>query len=151
MTTDDPENIKAFNYIVLSVLTKLYGEFPKPIEIRGLRFVLETVLKKGPEAAEAKFSHLFNPTMMWLRQEGFIIFESNSDRDVFVGVTLTLRGLTILGFVPNSLFGPKETVFRRAKRALDKGIDEAAFGAIKRIATEAFKLMVQFSRSAGNI
>ena len=151
MTSNEPDNIKAFNYIVLSVLTKLYGEFPNPIEIKGLRFVIETVLDKGSDAVETKYSFLFSPTMMWLKQEGFITFESEINRDKFAGVALTLRGLTVHGFVPRSLFGPQETIFQRAKRVLKKGADEAGSSAVKTVVTEVLRQMAPYVRSATEI
>lgn len=54
MASDEPDNIKVFNYIVLSVLTKRYTRFPEPTENNGLRYVMETVLDKGADAVETE-------------------------------------------------------------------------------------------------
>lgn len=147
MAQDKPDNIKAFNYIVLSVLTKLYSEFPQPTDIKGLRFVIEAVITKGAEAAETRFAFLFSPTMMWLKEEGFIKFEKKVNHDEFKSVTLTLRGLTVLGYVPKSLFGPKKTLIQRAKHVLDKGVGDAAAAGVKTVVSEALRLMVQLPGS----
>jgi len=144
MSRTEPDNIKAFNYIVLRVLTDLYDKFPEPAELGGLNFVIETVVSKGAEAVETKYSHLFPHTMAWLQEEGFIKFEGGPDIHRYRNAVLTLRGLTVLGYVPQSLgFRRKETLVEQAKRALSTGVSEAISDTMKKLVTEALKLMLQ--------
>jgi hypothetical protein len=144
MAHTEPDNIRAFNYIVLKVLTELYDKFPDPTEINAYQFIAETVVGKGTEAVETKYSHLFPHTMAWLQNEGFLKFDVGSGIGLYKNVVLTLRGLTVLGYVPQSLgFGRKGTLVERAKRALSKGVGEAVSDSVKKLVAEALKLMLQ--------
>jgi hypothetical protein len=143
MPSAEPENIQVFNYFVLKVLTKLYDKFPEPTEINGVRFLVP-IFKKGRGTMETKYYFLFPHTMAWLREEGFIKFESGSATDHFKNVTLTLRGLTILGYVPQCLGrGRKKTIAERARHALSKGVGEAVSDVAKTLIVEGFKFMLQ--------
>jgi hypothetical protein len=144
MPYTEPDNIKAFNYVVLKVLTQLYDKFPEPTEISGFRYVAETVVGKGAEAIETKYSYLFPYTMAWLQEEGFVKFEPGPGIEHYRNVVLTLRGLTVLGYVPKSLgFGRKKTLVERAKHALSTGVSEAVPDTVKTLMWEALKLMLR--------
>lgn len=128
----EPENIRAFNWLALKVLNDLYDAFPEPINIEGLRFILSTLLDVGPESEQAKYLGYFTETVRWLKAEGFIKYESNSSGD-FRKVVLTLKGLTVLGFVPVSLspIDFKKPMITRIKRVLAKGAEAAAADAVR--------------------
>ncbi len=144
MTRPELDNIKVFNYYVLKILTKLYDKFPEPVEINGVRFLVKTVVDKGSGAIEAKYYYLFPHTMSWLREEGFIKFDPGSAIDHYKNATLTLRGLTVLGYLPQSLgAGRKKTIIEQAKDAISRGITDAGSEAIKMLVTNALKLMLQ--------
>src|ERR1700691_3622850 len=141
MSKTEPNNIQVFNYYVLQVLTYLYDKFPEPADINGDRFLVKT-FRNGRGSVGSKYYFLFPHTVVWLQEEGFIKFEARSDNVHFKNVALTLRGLTILGYVPQSLkSGKKKTIVEQAKHALSKGIGEAATEVTKTLVVEGLKFM----------
>ena len=99
----EPENIRAFNFLTLAIFNRLYESFPEKVDFSDLRFVIETVVDYGADSDESKYSSLFSASMNWLEEEGFIKIESKVYGPAFIGVTLTLKGVTVLGFVPSSI------------------------------------------------
>src|ERR1017187_5889258 len=143
MPSAEPDNIQVFNFFVLKVLTQLYDKFPEPVEVKGVDFLVQT-FHKGRRTIETKYFFLFPHTMTWLREEGFVKFESGSANGHFKNVTLTLRGLTILGYVPQCLGrGRKKTIAERARHALSKGVGEAVSDVAKTLIVEGLKFMLQ--------
>lgn len=119
---DEPENIQAFNYLTLLLFDKLYEAFPDPIEIRGLRFVVEAVVEEGPESENTKRLHLLTQTINWLTEEGFIRHAGSTQGGDFLGVVLTMQGLVAIGYAPASISGErKTTVIAKTKELLRKG------------------------------
>jgi hypothetical protein len=138
-----PKNIRAFNWLTLRIFNDLYEAFPEPQDIQGLRFVISTLFDVGTKSKEAEYLTHFTATMRWLKDEGFLRYESD-DSGNFRRVVLTLRGLTVLGYTPTSLSltDRKEPIITKIKRVLSKGTEAAASDTVKAIITKAFELMV---------
>ena len=141
----EPKNIRAFNWLTLKIFNDLYEKFPEPSDIEGLRFVISTLFDVGTKSKEADYLTHFTATMRWLKDEGFIRYESDQSGN-FRKVLLTLRGLTVLGYTPTSLtlIDRKEPIIAKIKRVLAKGAEGAASDAVKAIIVKAFALMVSW-------
>jgi hypothetical protein len=146
VTDAEPKNIRAFNWLTLKIFNDLYEAFPEPHDIEGLRFVISTLFDVGTQSKEAAYLTHFTATMRWLKDEGFIKYESDNSGN-FRKVLLTLRGLTVLGYTPTSLSltDRKEPIITKIKRVLSKGTEAAASDAVKAIIVKAFGLMVSWS------
>jgi hypothetical protein len=142
----EPQNIRAFNWLTLKIFNDLYEAFPEPSDIEGLHFVISTLFDVGNKSKEADYLTHFTATMRWLKDEGFIKYQSD-DSGNFRKVLLTLRGLTVLGYTPTSLSltDRKEPIIAKIKRVLAKGSEGAASDAVKAIIVKAFGLMVSWS------
>ena len=142
----EPQSLRAFNWLTLKIFNDLYEAFPEPIDIEGLRFVISTLFDVGTKSDEANYLKHFTATMRWLKDEGFIRYQSD-DSGNFRKVLLTLRGLTVLGYTPTSLSltDRKEPIIAKIKRVLAKGAEGAASDAVKAIIVKAFGLMVSWS------
>lgn len=142
-----PDNLKAFNYITLRLFEKLYEAFPEPIDIDGLRFVIECVIDEERDVGNTKNLHLLNHTVSWLEEEGFLTTKGKrKDTDV-VKARLTLKGLTIIGYLPASIDGKEEkiTIIDKAKEILGKGMKDASTEAVKNVVSSAFSLMARYA------
>lgn len=137
----EPENIRAFNWLTLKVLSDLYDAFPQPIDIKGLRFIISTLFDIGTKSREADYLQHFSSTVRWLKDEGFIKYASD-DAGNFRKVILTLKGFTVLGYVPSSLSSTdsKEPMISKIKLVLAKGAEGAATDAVKTILIKLFAL-----------
>lgn len=139
----EPENIRAFNWLTLKVLSDLYDAFPQPTDIKGLRFIISTLFDIGTKSREADYLQHFSSTVRWLKDEGFIKYESD-DAGNFRKVILTLKGLAVLGYVPSSLSSAdrEEPMISKIKLVLAKGAEGAATDAVKAILIKLFALAV---------
>lgn len=143
MNDSEPENIKAFNYLTLVVFDQLYKTFPETREIDSFRFVVETALAHENGAKESKYAQLLPDTMKWLGDEGFIKWQKDNLKGKYTGVTLTLKGLTVLGYLPTSIAdskGENQTIIERVRSILSRGADGAATEAVKSIIGSGFAL-----------
>lgn len=93
-----PEGIQAFGWITLAVFERLYDAFPEKVDFRGIRFVLETVIAHGPDSNEATWSKYHTASISWLEREGFVVIDGHNVNGDFLGVSLTLKGFTALGY-----------------------------------------------------
>lgn len=139
----EPMNIREFNWLTLRIFNDLYEAFPEPRDFKGLRFVVSAALDVGTQSEEAEYLMHFTATIRWLKDEGFIKYDSE-DSGNFHEVLLTLRGLTILGYTPTSLSltDRKEPIITKIKRVLAKGAEGVASDAVKIIIVKAFGLMM---------
>ncbi len=140
-STDEPANIKAFNWLTLRVLNDLYDAFPEPIDIEGLHFIISTLFDVGTKSEEADHLKYFSATVRWLKDEGFLKYESESGGN-FRKVMLTLTGLRALGYLPSSIQFkiPREPLIAKIKRALAKGAEAATAEGLKSIIVKLFAL-----------
>lgn len=146
--SSESKNIQAFNWLTLKIFNDLYEAFPEPRDIKGLHFVIATLFDVGTKSKEADYLTHSSATMRWLKDEGFIKYESDNSGD-FHQVQLTLRGLTVLGYTPTSLSfrDRKEPLITKIKRVLSKGTESAASDTVKAIIVKALGLMVSWSNN----
>lgn len=137
---DVPENIHKFNLNALSLLARLYESFPSSIELRP------SSVGAAPQDAsydEAfKFSAEADDVVTWLAEEGFLRFQNRDLSGTFYQVRLTLKGLTVLGYIPTSLQAKdrKEPVIDKIKRVLASGTEKASAEAVKCLLSKLFTL-----------
>jgi hypothetical protein len=117
-------------------------------DIQGSRFIISTLFDIGTDSEESEYLKHFNATMQWLKDEGFIRYETG-DYGNFRKVILTLRGLTVLGYTPTSIgfTDRKEPIIAKIKKVLSKGADTAATETVKAIIVKAFGLMVTWTNN----
>jgi hypothetical protein len=143
MSTDpQSSNLERFNLTALALFSRLYDAFPNPIEVKAQNLGLSASPDEAELAEHLRFMVYAEHAVTWLAEEGFIRYESHGLNGGFAGVRLTLRGLTVLGYVPTAVKGKKEpeTLIVRIKRALGSGADKAAADGVKALITEVFKL-----------
>jgi hypothetical protein len=140
---DTPNNLKAFNYITLRVFETLYESFPEPRDINGIKFVIECVIDEGGDTENTKNLHLLSHTIEWLEEEGFLRTKGQTHDGNISHARLTLKGLTIIGYIPTSIDqnGNGPTVIEKAKVVLGRGIEGASAEGIKSVVSSAFRLM----------
>ena len=82
--------------------------------------------------------------MRFVETEGFLRYEKETPRGEFVEVTLTLRGLAVLGYIPVSIRGgqQKQPLIHKLKRGLTLGAGTAAQKTIELAVGKAFELMM---------
>jgi len=105
-----PEGVKEFNMWALSILGKLWEEFPRPLDFyitfpSGVRVTSDRT-REGMPLGDGLFSNsdLFIPTMDWLTAEGFVRAEGNGAGQ-YAQVSLTAKGFTVLNETPRSVKG----------------------------------------------
>jgi hypothetical protein len=128
-------NFDLFNQITLYALVKLFDEFPKPIQVNAKSIALEAVPKDEDESYDSAWDLMdFGVnTLSWLESEGFISIESKVYGGDFIGVRLTLKGLSLLGYSMPGL-PPSEALIEQAKTALKEASKDSA----KEILTKLF-------------
>ncbi len=126
------ENITAFNFHVLLVLDKLYDSFPERIDLNSTDIMLEKLWDVLEESEKSKYLKYLPDTIDWLAEEGFIKYEK-LEKGVYSNTTLTLRGLTILGYIPESLKSKdeEETLIEKVKRTVSSGLEASASGMVR--------------------
>lgn len=131
-------NIEHFNQVVLITLDKLHDAFPVPIELQ----VSEVAAAAAQEGLPT--DHTFQdlkPTfeaIRFLAKEGFLCYtDRNVEGTTFIGVQLTMKGLTILGLVPTSL-GTQPSLISQVKTVLKSGAKSAATDAAKNVVSQLF-------------
>jgi hypothetical protein len=135
-----------FNRVSLELFARLYDSFPKPLNI-GPTEANEIGFSAAPQ--EADYEQSWNigtlgvDVIEWLAEEQFLRYEPdpNHRHGYFWKVRLTLKGLTILGYVPSTLQSEqKETLIKKVKRAMESGAGTAGSESIRLVAAEIFKL-----------
>lgn len=144
---DIPENIEAFNRVSLELFVRLYDSFPKPFNIDPTvanKIGFAAVPQEATEEQAWNIGTLGTDVIEWLAEEGFLRYEPdpNHQHGYFWKVRLTLKGLTILGYVPSALQSTeqKEALITKVKRVLASGAATASSESIKLVVWEIFKL-----------
>ena len=151
MENTTPLNIRQFNVLVLLILSELYRTFPRErtLNLNGL------AADAAPEEASLKetFDWFAASTAAadWLREEGFIRFERRSHVHSRPGdiedAKLSLKGLSILGSVPQSLSLKPKTkrgvLIDRINSTLSFGAKSAGTEAIKELTKEVIQLALK--------
>jgi hypothetical protein len=144
--TDSPKNLHHFNLVVLKLLATLYESFPSPQNLDP-HILNDICFNAVPEEASKEdcweIGNMGEDVITFLEEEGFLRYEPDPNhREGYYGKTrLSLKGLTILGSVPNSLGSQdKRSLIERAKGALSSMSTSAGSEAGKQVVLEIFKL-----------
>lgn len=148
MTTSQ-HHMDHFNRIILELFVRLFDAFPHPQNIDsqtavdiGFGDIENTSTDKDTMNLGAKA----NDVMEWLREEGFIRYDPdpNYRPGNFWKVRLTLKTVTILGYVPVSFrkTDPKESLIQKAKHVMTATDSLSGKEAMKRVVEEIFKRAV---------
>lgn len=141
-----PPNMQRFNTIAARLLADLYDVFPEPIDVEYDKFgAAVTPLDAGPGELVA-YQSLVGSAVSWLAAEGFI--RQREENRVYGGaldLQLTMRGLTVLGYIPASVQdAPKqEALVDRLKSALSSAGKDAAGEVIKTLVGKAFEIALR--------
>lgn len=121
-----PINIEIFNKITGYVLVDLYESFPNPKNIE-LQKIYDEVAVDIEDANLCKDIHMdfIANTFSFLAKEGFIEFNQETGTmhslEVFYESVLTLKGMTLLGVIPDSIKSEQpSTYFDLLKESLKK-------------------------------
>jgi hypothetical protein len=104
---DIPPNMQAFNLICIKLFADLYEAFPNAIEIQVATLGTEAI---PPSATYDQTWHSIEMTgnvVSWLKDEGFIRFKSTTVVGDYASVVLTLKALTLLGYIPTTIQASK--------------------------------------------
>lgn len=141
-------NIDHFNRVVLVALDKLYDAFPVPTELKVAE--ISEAATPGSVPAEPTFNDLKSAfeTIKFLAKEDFIHFSDHClDGTTFLQVQLTLKGLTVLGYAPDSL-EKKVTLISKVKLALKSGAKASANEAAKQVISSLFTAAITAAPTA---
>lgn len=145
-----PANIEHFNRVVLVTLDQLYDAFPVPVELKTAE--IAEVATPGTLPPEPSFNDLEATfeAIQFLSAEGFLNYaEHYLDGTAFLHVQLTMKGLTVLGQVPNSL-DKKPALASQIKTALKTGALSATNDAAKQMVGQIFTAAIAAGPSLGS-
>lgn len=120
-----PKNIERFNRIAVTIFTRLYEEFPNPLEIEPKSFGYLAYPKEQDSKEMWDRMDMAANTMSWLEEEGFISVKSKPLIGKYTGVRLTQKGLTVMG-MPVSLEKDAGTVADTMKEVLSESAKSTA-------------------------
>ena len=141
--SDIPKNIQRFNLIALVLFAKLYEAFPSGIDVEPLKIGHDAVPKdESWDDQSWDFGAVAYDVVLWLAEEGFLRYENPNHTREFFNARLTMKGLTVLGYVPTSLQAdaPKEPIIERIKRVLATGTEKAVAEGVSAILAQIFRL-----------
>ncbi len=145
-----PTNIEHFNRVVLVTLDRLHDSFPVPIELKTVE-VADTATP-GALPPEPSFNDLEATfeAIKFLAAEGFLQYANHYlDGTAFLHVQLTMKGLTVLGQVPNSL-DRKPALASQIKTALKAGALSATTDAAKQLVGQIFTAAIAAGPTVGS-
>lgn len=132
-------NLEMFNEASAYLLVKLFEKFPVCVDIDSAWVGANVLFSENEryEEAEHKFE-LTRDTISWLGEAGFLSYQGfSSEEDKYIGVRLTLKGLTLLGYSLEPT-GSGVTFYERIKGVLEAASAEA----IKDTLKDLFKVAV---------
>ena len=147
-------HIENFNRLILELFIRLHDAFPHPQNLD-----LYSILSMGPgetlnestDGEGAGIGMLVNDIMEWLSEEGFIRYDPdpNYRPGTFWKVRLTLKSVTVLGYIPVSFrkTDPKEPLIQKAKHVIPSTGSSSGREAIKKVVEEIFKLSLSLGLS----
>jgi hypothetical protein len=105
MQIEIPEGVQQFNFWTISIMARLWEEFPRPLHFYPTRTSVH-VTRDSTEAGEPfgpeGQAQIFKNTITWLIEEGFLRGVANAAAGSY-GVSLTTRGFSVLNEVPHSV------------------------------------------------
>jgi hypothetical protein len=132
------DNIAFFNRMTLALFDKLYTSFPTPVDLKTGNIAM-SIIPNGAEYDETWNSlQAAEDAIDFLAQEGFLTHKGTySEGGTFLQARLTLKGLAILGSVPDALEG-KQSLIDRIRNVLAGGAKEAGSETVKLLTQQAF-------------
>jgi hypothetical protein len=141
------DNIDRFNLLVLTIFQKLYDSFPTPVNMEptgiGVSAAPSDASEQGVWDSMAEARH----ALTWLKEEGFLRYETQDLQGNFYEVRLSQKGLAMLGsaLTPSEV---KEPLITRVRRTLASGAEKAGTEAVKCLMSEVLKLSARYGMSA---
>lgn len=133
-----PTNIEHFNRVVLVTLDRLHDAFPVPIELMTADVAEAATPRTLPPEPSFKDIEPTFEAVKFLADEGFLKYSNHfHDGTAFLQVQLTMKGLTVLGQIPNSL-DKKPALASQIKTALKTGALSATTDAAKQLVGQLF-------------
>lgn len=143
----DTKSFDLFNMIVLYLLIQLFENFPKPIDIDAKSLGLNAIPKKESEREGEvwNYMNLAGDTVTWLQKEGFIEVHNVAYGSNYMGVRLTLKGLTLLGYTPlkSETNDKLSTLAEEGKKVLLEGTREGATEVVKQLFISSLRYIPQ--------
>lgn len=147
---DSHQGTERFNRIAATLFTKLYESIPDPSEITTEALgAMAAPLGSEPEDV-VQYQKSAGHVVTWLAAEGMVRYQS-SPYGAFLGVVLTMKALTVLGFVPKALRAAPVPLIDRLKTSLGKTASEAASDGIRRALGAVFDLALRYSQASPNL
>lgn len=133
-----PTNIEHFNRVVLVTLDQLYDAFPVPIELKTAEIANKA--SPGLLPQEPSFNDLETTfeSIKFLAAEGFLQYANYYlEGTAFLNAQLTMKGLAVLGQIPNSL-DKAHTLASQIKASIKAGALSATTEAAKQVVGQIF-------------
>lgn len=132
-------NIEVFNESVALVFGELYKSFPVPVGLSYNDLAITLFKDDGDVVEYEKVLDVFESTVLWLKDAGYIWFDTTSEMQVF-GAVLSPKGLEILKVVPTSLT-EGSTIGDSLINFANEGSKEIRASLITLALTEGYKLL----------
>lgn len=147
--TDSSTNIDRFNALAAHLFSVLYDSFPNAVDVESVSVAREAVAKDVELYGLPDWERAAANTVSWLSEEGFLRYKA-ATYGGFVGVRLSMKGLTVLGSIPVSIKSTEtaEPLIVRLKRAVSKGVEGAATDTLKYVLAQIFDLGLRYVVSA---
>lgn len=141
--------VERFNRTAAFIFTNLYEAFPDPVDLSD-ESIAAAALSEGADS-EDKLAYEKSAlhVVAWLAAEGLLRYERQV-YGAYIGVTLSMKALTILGFTPDVLRAAPEPFIDRLKSALGKGATDAASSGIKQVLGGIFDLALRYGQSTAS-
>lgn len=147
--SDDPKNIRVFNFLVLKLFCDLYERFPVRLDISAVAYAT-TLSPDGLKSTdyEGRIEILSN-AIHWLIREGLLRCERATESDEFYGLELTSNAFVAFGSLPDSIASakPQEPIIAKAKRICESGLENASSELLKQLIASIIKLAKQIGNS----
>lgn len=148
------QHMEHFNRIVIELFIRLFNAFPHPQNIDSQAVMdigFGDIENTNPDNETMSIGAKASNVMEWLREEGFIRYDPdpNYRPGNFWKVRLTLKAVTILGYIPVSLrkTDPKEPLIQKAEQVISSAESTSGKEAIRRVVEEIFKLALNQKNS----
>lgn len=149
--SDIPKNIEQFNFAALAILDELYGCFPMPAPDFHPGAVCSNRFPKDASFESSwEIDNIADATLTWLASEGFVTIGSLATGSRGFGdVRLTLKGLALLGAVPEPVRGePPKQLSQKIREAMSTGARYAGSEAFKAIVGDVIKFGVAYAKES---
>jgi len=142
------ENIDHFNRVALVVFDRLYSQFPVAVDLSVAEIAEAATPGSMPATPTYKDLEPTYEGIEFLSKEGFLTY-SNAflECTTFTTARLTLKGLAVLGQVPDSL-EQKQTLIARMRNVLAGGTKEAGAEAARQLVVKALTLAPSVAATA---